>query len=199
MGTICAKCGSEMEETDRTTLSGSDVRTFTCPSCGDTADIVGGTATWQAMAEGRSEEDAEAILDRIQVGAYPLGTFTEELPFILRHAFANLLWLLVPALAALPVYWLTGHAVTLHVLGAGLASLAAAGLVLELGLDTLRRRFSQSSQFMILMLRGAGRVGAALGAWTGLWLAAVGTGWEWSAGASTAGMILLVGLRRLLW
>lgn len=190
-----------MDETDRTTLSGSDVRTYECPSCGSTVDIVRGMATWQAMAEARSTEDAEAISDRFRPapGAYPLGPITREFPLILRHALADLVWLSVPVLIALTVYWLTGHVVTRRVLGVGFASLATAGLVLELGLDALRRWFSQSSQFLIMMLRSAGRLGATLGAWAGLWLAATGTGWAWPAAAPTIGMVLLVGLRKLLW
>jgi len=55
----CACCGAEMNQTEKDTSSGRDIREYECPECGhpDWEDL--GKALWQILSDGREEDEAE--------------------------------------------------------------------------------------------------------------------------------------------
>ena len=59
--TACPKCGREMELIDRTTMTGSDMRTYRCEACDEEHIVDYGTALWQALSDAREEREAGQI------------------------------------------------------------------------------------------------------------------------------------------
>lgn len=57
---ICIKCGAQMNQTDKNTMSGRVIREYECRSCGhfDWADE--GVALWKLMQSGREADRVEA-------------------------------------------------------------------------------------------------------------------------------------------
>ena len=47
----CANCGGKMEQTEKTTFTGRDMREYKCSNCGRTEIIDHGIATWQALSD----------------------------------------------------------------------------------------------------------------------------------------------------
>ena len=47
----CPNCSGKMEQTEKTTFSGRDMREYRCANCGRTEIIDHGLATWQAMSD----------------------------------------------------------------------------------------------------------------------------------------------------
>jgi predicted RNA-binding Zn-ribbon protein involved in translation (DUF1610 family) len=55
--TICPACRIEMEEIEKTTFTGRDMRKYQCPKCGRTQIIDCGKALWEILSE--ANEQAE--------------------------------------------------------------------------------------------------------------------------------------------
>lgn len=53
----CAQCGSEMEQIDKSTVTGREIREYLCRRCGFTDIVDEGEALWQILHNAR--EDAE--------------------------------------------------------------------------------------------------------------------------------------------
>jgi hypothetical protein len=57
---ICAKCGVEMDQTDKNTMTGRVIREYECRSCGHTDWEDDGVALWQVLHDAREQDEAEA-------------------------------------------------------------------------------------------------------------------------------------------
>lgn len=47
----CPNCSGKMEQIEKTTFSGRDMREYKCANCGRTEVIDCGIATWQAISD----------------------------------------------------------------------------------------------------------------------------------------------------
>jgi DNA-directed RNA polymerase subunit RPC12/RpoP len=54
--TRCPRCGRDMDLIERTTMTGSDMRTYRCGRCRREQIVDFGTAQWQAMSDAREKE-----------------------------------------------------------------------------------------------------------------------------------------------
>lgn len=52
----CPRCAGPMFESDKSTQTGREMRTFSCGLCGEMVDVDVGNALWAAMSEGSSGE-----------------------------------------------------------------------------------------------------------------------------------------------
>jgi cytochrome c551/c552 len=69
----CVKCGAEMDQTEKDTSSGRDIREYACRSCGHTDWEVLGPALWKILHEDREEAEAEkAVRDAENRPAEPV-------------------------------------------------------------------------------------------------------------------------------
>ena len=57
---ICAKCGTLMDQTDKNTMTGRDLREYECRKCGHTDWADEGVALWKVMHDAREEDEADA-------------------------------------------------------------------------------------------------------------------------------------------
>jgi len=57
--TICLDCAVEMDQIDKTTFTGRDMREFQCPKCGRRQIIDCGKALWQILSEGNEESSKD--------------------------------------------------------------------------------------------------------------------------------------------
>lgn len=55
---ICSECGAEMDQTDKNTFTGREIREYACAACGHTDWEDCGVALWQALHD--ANEAAEA-------------------------------------------------------------------------------------------------------------------------------------------
>jgi predicted RNA-binding Zn-ribbon protein involved in translation (DUF1610 family) len=53
----CAVCNAAMDEVEKDTSSGSDMREYVCPRCGQHQIVDRGKALWEVLAEAREEEE----------------------------------------------------------------------------------------------------------------------------------------------
>jgi DNA-directed RNA polymerase subunit RPC12/RpoP len=52
---ICPDCGLEMEQIEKTTFTGRDMREYQCRKCGRTEIIDRGKALWEILSEANEE------------------------------------------------------------------------------------------------------------------------------------------------
>jgi predicted RNA-binding Zn-ribbon protein involved in translation (DUF1610 family) len=57
--TLCPDCGAEMDQIEKTTFTGRDMREYQCPKCGRTQIIDRGKALWEILSEANKQEDKE--------------------------------------------------------------------------------------------------------------------------------------------
>ncbi len=57
--TACPTCGREMDLIEKTTMTGSDRRTYRCEHCGEEHIINFGPALWQILSNAREAEEKE--------------------------------------------------------------------------------------------------------------------------------------------
>ena len=57
--TICPDCGLEMEQIEKTTFTGRDMREYQCPKCGRKEIIDRGKALWEILSEANEESDKD--------------------------------------------------------------------------------------------------------------------------------------------
>ena len=57
--TTCPDCAVEMDQIERTTFTGRDMREFQCPKCGRKQIFDFGKALWQILSEANRKEDDE--------------------------------------------------------------------------------------------------------------------------------------------
>jgi transposase-like protein len=55
--TTCPDCRVEMEQIEKNTFTGRDMREYECPKCGRTQIIDCGEALWQILSEANQESD----------------------------------------------------------------------------------------------------------------------------------------------
>lgn len=56
---ICERCGAEMQQTEKDTSSGRDIREYKCTECGHSDWEDRGKALWQILSDGREADEAE--------------------------------------------------------------------------------------------------------------------------------------------
>lgn len=56
---LCRKCGAEMDQTEKDTSSGRDIREYLCRSCGHSDWEERGPALWQILHDDREAAEAE--------------------------------------------------------------------------------------------------------------------------------------------
>jgi predicted RNA-binding Zn-ribbon protein involved in translation (DUF1610 family) len=54
---VCKQCGERMNLTDKNTMSGEDIREYTCPKCGHEDEENRGPALWTYMQSAEKPED----------------------------------------------------------------------------------------------------------------------------------------------
>ena len=57
--TTCPDCGIEMDQIEKTTFTGRDMREFQCPKCGRKQIVDFGKALWKILSEANEESDKE--------------------------------------------------------------------------------------------------------------------------------------------
>ena len=55
--TACPDCGTEMDQIDKTTFTGRDMREYQCPKCGRTLILDRGKALWEILSEANEHEN----------------------------------------------------------------------------------------------------------------------------------------------
>jgi predicted RNA-binding Zn-ribbon protein involved in translation (DUF1610 family) len=55
--TICPDCAIEMDQIEKTTFTGRDMREYQCPKCGRKQIIDRGKALWEILSEANEESD----------------------------------------------------------------------------------------------------------------------------------------------
>ena len=58
---ICTKCGAVMDQTDKNTFTGREIREYACRSCGHTDWEDCGKALWQILHDDREEFEASQV------------------------------------------------------------------------------------------------------------------------------------------
>ena len=53
--TVCPDCGIEMDQIERTTFTGRDMREYQCSKCGRRQIVDCGKALWQILSEANEE------------------------------------------------------------------------------------------------------------------------------------------------
>jgi predicted RNA-binding Zn-ribbon protein involved in translation (DUF1610 family) len=53
--TTCPDCAIEMQQIEKMTFTGRDMREYQCPQCGRTQIIDGGKALWAVLSEANEE------------------------------------------------------------------------------------------------------------------------------------------------
>ncbi|MGB0063054.1 MAG: hypothetical protein WBP85_01295 [Terracidiphilus sp.] len=67
---ICTKCGAQMHQTDKNTMTGRVIREYECGTCGHSDWEDDGVALWQVLHDARVQDEAEAAA-RAAVNAEP--------------------------------------------------------------------------------------------------------------------------------
>ena len=57
VGMICSNCGGDMEQIEKTTFTGRDMREYECKKCGRTEIVDHGIALWKAISDANEPED----------------------------------------------------------------------------------------------------------------------------------------------
>jgi len=57
--TTCPDCGIEMDQIEKTTFTGRDMREYQCSQCGRKQIVDCGKALWQILSEANEESDKE--------------------------------------------------------------------------------------------------------------------------------------------
>jgi predicted RNA-binding Zn-ribbon protein involved in translation (DUF1610 family) len=57
--TTCPDCAIEMNQIERTTFTGRDMREYQCPKCGRKQIVDCGKALWQILSEANEESSKE--------------------------------------------------------------------------------------------------------------------------------------------
>jgi predicted RNA-binding Zn-ribbon protein involved in translation (DUF1610 family) len=57
--TLCPDCGVEMDQIEKTTFTGRDMREYQCPKCGRTQILDRGKALWEILSEANRQSDEE--------------------------------------------------------------------------------------------------------------------------------------------
>lgn len=57
--TTCADCGIEMEQIEKTTFTGREIREYQCPKCKRTLILDCGEALWKILSDANREKDEE--------------------------------------------------------------------------------------------------------------------------------------------
>jgi predicted nucleic acid-binding Zn-ribbon protein len=65
---ICTQCGAQMNQTDKNTMSGRDIREYECPHCGHSDFEDKGVALSQMLHDAREQDEAEARAIATQPG-----------------------------------------------------------------------------------------------------------------------------------
>lgn len=55
----CTECGGEMDQIEKTTFTGRDMREYQCRKCGRKEIVDGGPALWQILSDAREREGKE--------------------------------------------------------------------------------------------------------------------------------------------
>ena len=55
--TVCPDCAIEMDQIERTTFTGRDMREYQCPKCGRKQIVDCGKALWEILSEANEESD----------------------------------------------------------------------------------------------------------------------------------------------
>jgi predicted RNA-binding Zn-ribbon protein involved in translation (DUF1610 family) len=55
--TACPTCGREMDLIEKTTMTGSDMRTYRCEHCGEEHVINFGPALWKILSDAREADE----------------------------------------------------------------------------------------------------------------------------------------------
>ena len=59
--TACPSCGREMDQIERSSMTGNDMRTYRCEACGQEHILNFGTALWKILSDAREEAEAREI------------------------------------------------------------------------------------------------------------------------------------------
>lgn len=57
--TICPNCAIEMDQIEKTTFTGRDMREYQCAKCGHKQIVDRGKALWKILSEANGHEDEE--------------------------------------------------------------------------------------------------------------------------------------------
>ena len=57
--TACPDCKVEMDQIEKTTFTGRDMREYQCPKCGRKEIVDCGIALWQALHDAKNPEEPE--------------------------------------------------------------------------------------------------------------------------------------------
>lgn len=57
--TVCPDCQVEMDQIEKTTFTGRDMREYQCPKCGRKQIVDHGKALWQILSEANEEPDKD--------------------------------------------------------------------------------------------------------------------------------------------
>ena len=57
--TTCADCGIEMDQIEKTTFTGREMREYQCPKCKRTVIVDCGEALWKILSDANREKDEE--------------------------------------------------------------------------------------------------------------------------------------------
>ena len=55
----CSECGGEMDQIEKTTFTGRDMREYECRKCGRKEIVDGGPALWKILSDANKPEDDE--------------------------------------------------------------------------------------------------------------------------------------------
>jgi len=55
--TLCPDCNVEMDQIEKTTFTGRDMREYQCPKCGRTQILDRGKALWEILSEANQEAE----------------------------------------------------------------------------------------------------------------------------------------------
>ena len=56
---ICSECGGEMDQIEKTTFTGRDMREYQCRACGKKEIVDCGTALWKILSDANTPEDKD--------------------------------------------------------------------------------------------------------------------------------------------
>ena len=57
--TLCPDCNVEMDQIEKTTFTGRDMREYQCPKCGRKQIMDRGKALWEILSEANRKDDQE--------------------------------------------------------------------------------------------------------------------------------------------
>jgi len=57
--TVCPDCKLEMDQIEKTTFTGRDMREYQCPRCARTQIVDGGKALWEILSEANEKSSKE--------------------------------------------------------------------------------------------------------------------------------------------